>query len=89
MNQEQERKLNELYDFMQKMKNSTTIPFDVAEAIKARNPRTSLIVSSKGVDTEDVTVNEAGTGSYQVMNDPDGFLEIEISGTTYYIPYFG
>ena len=84
------QKLDEVYNFMQALKSSTTIPHDVDGAFRTRlsNSLGELSVSAKGVDTEDVAVNEAGAGSYAVMNDPDGFLQVTISGTIYYIPYF-
>lgn len=66
------------------------IPYNVQEALRRRLGSGSVLtLSAKGVDTEDVSVNEAGSSSYAVMNDPDGFLQIDIKGTTYYIPYFG
>lgn len=51
--------------------------------------RSNLSVSSKGSTTENKTVNEGGVATYNVLTQPDGFLEIEIAGTTYYVPYFG
>lgn len=36
MTPEQERKLNELYDFMNSLRANPTIPYDVAEAFKLR-----------------------------------------------------
>jgi hypothetical protein len=48
-----------------------------------------LSTSSKGATTENKTVNESGSDSYAVMDKPDGFLEVSINGTIYYLPYFG
>lgn len=50
--------------------------------------KTSLSVSTKGADEEDQAVNEAGSGTYNVLKEPVGFLEVEIDGTTYNLPYY-
>lgn len=72
-----------------KLRSSTTIPFDIDQAFRARlKSITGLSVSSKGVNTEDQAVNEAGVAAYDVLGDPDGFLEINIGGTIYYLPYY-
>lgn len=91
MTPEQERKLNEVYQFMGNLKMSSKIPLAVDQAFTGRGyvkDVSVLTVSSKGVDTEDVSINEGGVGSHIVMNDPDGFLQVTIGLTTYYIPYF-
>lgn len=88
MTPEQEKKFNEVYDFMMAMKNAATIPFDVRQALKAGVLSGEVSVSTKGADTEDQAVNEGGAATFDVLGDPDGFLEITLSGTVYYIPYF-
>lgn len=89
MTPEQERKLNEVYEFVQSMRAAGTLPYEVEQALRTRfDGGLGLTVSTKGVDTEDVTVNEGGSSSYAVMNDPDGFLQVTINGTLYYIPIF-
>jgi hypothetical protein len=89
MTPEQEQKLNEVYEFTQSLKSSSSIPYDVDGAFRDRLRNIfALYVSSKSADSEDQSVNEAGSGTYSVMGDPDGFLEITVDGTLYYIPYF-
>lgn len=83
-----EQKLNEVYEFMQKLKANATIPKDVGAAFQARLGSGVLTVSSKGADTEDQAVAESGMDSYDVLGDPDGFLQITIDGAVYYLPYF-
>lgn len=72
------------------LENSTTIPLEIDRSFRDRfgDIVASLSVSSKGVNTEDQSVNEGGSATYSVMGDPDGFLQITINGTIYYIPYF-
>jgi hypothetical protein len=89
MTPEERTKLNELYDFMQSLKESSAIPQDVDAAFRERLKDLLVIeVSTKDADSEDVTVDEAGAATYQVMNDPDGFLKVTINGTDYNIPIF-
>lgn len=91
MDTETEQRIKKLEREIAQLKSFTTIPFEVEGAFKTRLGIAELArisVSTKGVDTEDVTVNEAGASSYAVMNDPDIFLQLSVSGTTYYIPAF-
>ena len=87
------KEVEELKAWKANMEASSKIPLAVDQAFRARfaNLGTILKVSAKGVDTEDVSVVDTDGGvinTYVVMNDPDGFLEVTIGATTYYIPYF-
>ena len=89
MQPNERKKLDEVYAFMQSLKSSNSIPLEVDRALRDRLlGLAQLSVSTKGADTEDVTVNEGGAATYAVMNDPVGFLQTSINGTTYYVPYF-
>lgn len=90
MTPEQEQKLNKVFEWFEQMQKSSAIPRSTEMALRERlkGIGSTLIVSTKGVDTEDVTVNESGSASYAVMNDPVGFLQVTINNTIYYIPYF-
>lgn len=96
MTPEQQKQLSKVVAFMENMKRYDKIPLDVDRAITRRVARKvqSLKVSAKGANTEDVTavtsVNFGGgtTTSTPVLNDPDGFLEVQVNGTVYYIPYY-
>ena len=86
---ERDNKINELYAFMQNLSQASSVPFSVEGALKERIGKAiGLSLSLKGADTEDVAVNEAGSSSYSVMGDPTGFLEVNIGGIVYYVPYF-
>lgn len=89
MTPEERQKLNEVYDFMKSMEVGARIPFAVGEAINSRISVRQLEISSKDADSEDIIIDEAGASTKNVLNDPDGFLEINIDGTIYYIPYYG
>lgn len=91
MTPEEKQKLNELYEFMNNMKSSGSIPYEVDSAIKDRirfsglNP---LASSTKSSTSEAQLVNESGSSSYNVLPLPDGYLQVTINSTTYYIPIF-
>lgn len=88
MNEDQIRRIirEEIEQTLGKFDN---IPFSVQEALKARiGSGSEITVSSKGTDTEDVTVSEGGSSTYTVMDDPDGFLKVTVGGATRHIPYF-
>ena len=65
------------------------IPLDVEKAFDRRLRSGNLIISSKGATTENQSVDEAGASTYSVLKAPDGFLEITINKTKYYLPYYG
>lgn len=92
MSPKEKQKLDQVYAFMQSMKRYDTIPRDADKAIRRRIVRTldfqELAVSAKSATSENKAVNEAGAAAYSVMDKPDGFLEIELNGTTYHVPYF-
>ncbi len=79
----------ELWNFMQALKSAATIPYEVDGAFRDRLSNSlALSVSTKGQDTEDLEINEAGSSTLTAMQDPDGFLEVSIGGTIFHIPYF-
>lgn len=94
MSPEDRRKLNEVYDFIQLLKSSSTIPLDVDRAFRKR-----LNVGESDFDVElqvptdtsnmQKTVNEGGAATYNVMNMPDevGIIELE-DGTQMSIPLY-
>lgn len=91
MTPDQEQKLNEVYDFIQKLKADSTIPYEVDQAFRKRlgiASFTPLVVSAKGTNSEDVSINESGIASHTVLADPSGFLQITIGSTAYHIPYY-
>lgn len=91
MTQEQERKLNELYEFMQSLKTSTTIPLPVDESFRDRFQIANLaklqFQTTKNASTETQAVNEGGVATYNVAKPMDGFFLLVLNNTAYYIPY--
>ena len=89
MDEQEKRDLEELKAWKKSLESSSSIPLNIDQAFRARFEKGSVFtVSTKGADTEDVTVDEAGLATYAVMNDPDGFLQVTVGGTIYYLPYF-
>ena len=73
------------------LKSFASIPFDTDKAFRERlgiNSLSKLLVSTKGATTENQAVSEAGAGSYSVLKPPDLFLQVIVSGTTYYVPVY-
>ena len=79
------RELRELKAEFDLLKSNDTIPFEIDNAFRDRlSALTDLVVSAKGADTEDQAVNEGGSSTYDVLGDPDGFLQIDIAGSNYH-----
>lgn len=86
-----EQRINELQEEINKLKYSTTIPFDVEQAFRTRlrlDSVTNLATSAKSATSENQSVNEAGSGSYSVLKAPNGFRQFSSGGTTFFIPYY-
>lgn len=86
---ELQNEINELKEWKRQMESSHSIPLNIDQAFRARFLSASNIAtSSKGATTENHAVNESGSSSYSVLGIPDGFIQVTISGTIYYIPYY-
>ncbi len=83
--------INQLREEINTLKNSTTIPFDVGEAFKIRvlEDLSKLKPSTKTAISENETVNiPAVPTSFTKIKQPDGFVEIVLNSSVYYIPYY-
>lgn len=93
--------IDELTKQLASLKASATIPLDVGEAMKIRMLDAGILrdvpvlkSSAKEADSEDIdAVTAVNFGASTVTKDavlgnPAGFLEVDIQGTLYYIPYF-
>lgn len=88
---EMQRKIDELTQKLESFNNSTTFSFESDQAFRTRfrlNEIPLLTVSSKGSTSENQAVDEAGSATYSVLKAPDGFLQVPVNGSTYYIPIF-
>lgn len=84
-----EQRVKALEDKFKSLQSSTTIPYDIDGAFRKRFASSiGLVASSKGANSEDVTINEAGSASKDVLGDPVGFLEVMVGGSIRYIPYY-
>lgn len=86
MNQEQQRQLNDLVEFMNQLKSSTSIPLDVQRAFEERLFDRLLQPSSETGHTKQVS--EGGSATYNVADAPTGFLRIIKNGTVVFVPYY-
>lgn len=79
--------IKQLEDRVEQLEKLTRGLLNASEADPLMVKTLGLIMTStgsKGADTEDVTIDEAGAATKVVMNDPDGFLLLGDK----YIPYF-
>ena len=90
-----ELKLQEQIDILKEqlmlLQAGATIPHSVEVAFRDRlniDSFTPVSTSSKVATSENQSVNEGGASSYSVLGIPDGFLQITINSTIYYIPIF-
>lgn len=93
-----QRKVEELERFIVSLQASHSIPLNVDRALRTRlslgesGSGNSLVVSGKSSSSENVaqSVNEAGAATYTInyVNQYDGFLQITIGATIYYLPYY-
>lgn len=89
MTPQEQAQLKELIDFKRNLESSNTIPLTVDQAFRGRFViPPEVTTSTKGATTENQPVNEGGSASYSVLKAPDAFLQVIISGSTYYIPIF-
>lgn len=86
--QQLKRELEELKAWKKSLETSYTIPLDVYQAFTSRFPSTPLSSSGKSASSENVTIDESGSATHTVMDNPDGFLQVQIGSTIYYLPYF-
>lgn len=87
-NEELNKRIEELEKFVENMQASFSLPLDVDRALVGRSFVKGLKKSTKAADSEDITINESGSGVKTVLDNPNGYLEVSIDGVMYYIPYF-
>ena len=86
-----ERENQELLNWKKSLESSHSIPLNIDQSFRTRLLTAPVIkASAKGNNSEDQAVNEAGSGSYNVLKEADDFLEVQLvaGGTIYYIPVY-
>lgn len=88
--EELKKEIDELKRRFDALNASTTIPYNVAVAIKARMEQDFVAgdSSSKTAASATQAVNEGGISTYNVAIPMTGFIEIIFNGITYNIPYY-
>lgn len=89
--EELDKKIEDIQNQINSLRSSTTIPFDMEQAIRdrLRVPEFAILNgSTKTAASETQSVNEGGVATYSVAKPPDGFREFVVGGTTLYIPYY-
>lgn len=86
-----ENRIRQLEGVVQNLQNGFSIPLGIDQAIRDRFSSlggSTLSTSAKSVTSENQSVNESGSASYDVLKPPDLFLQVTVRGTVYYIPVF-
>lgn len=84
-------RITELENQIKLLRNTTTIPFDIDRAFYERFKMVEfarLSPSTKSATSESQSVDEAGSASYTVLKNPDGFEERVVGGVTRYYAYW-
>ncbi len=87
---ELQKQIDDLKKDFDSLNSSTTIPYNVAVAIKARLEQ-DFTQAGAGVVTPPAytqAVNEGGSATYNVAKPMAGFISITFGGITYNIPYY-
>lgn len=82
-----ESQLEELTREFNKLRSSSTISYDIGEAIKDRIGVT-LTAGTPNTTTSGQFINESGAASYTVASLMTGFVPVTINGITYNLPYY-
>lgn len=91
-NEELNSRLEALESFVASLKSAADLPFEVDSAFRERLAdlvAVRLAVSSKSLNSEDVSINEGGVATHVVLDDPDGWAAITLEdGTEVAVPYY-
>ena len=89
MTPQERQQLKEVYEFIQNLKRSSTIPLAFDQAFRKRFGIGDAVLKRSTIasTTYDQAVNEAGSATYAVFDTPDGFLEYVDASQTLYIPF--
>lgn len=82
------RQVEELMAWKKSLENAQSIPLNIDQAFRARFISGGVVTSTKSSSSENQAVNEGGVATYSVLKTPDGFLQVTIGSTIYYIPIF-
>jgi len=80
-----EQRIKALEDYINLFKAGHSIPLEIDQAFKARLGG-SLSVSTHSGETQ--AVNEGGVATYSVMATSNGFVETNVGGNIFYLPYY-
>lgn len=88
--EELKKQVETLTSMVKALYSSTTMPLDVAGAIKTRLEQdfTEGAASSVLPATYTQAVNEGGSATYNVSKPMTGFIQVKFGGVIYNVPYF-
>lgn len=88
MNEDLQKRIDDLEKKFKAIEASATIPKPVEDAFRERlrlEIISSITNSSKPSSSEGQLVDEAGIATYSVLKNPDAYLQVIINGTVYYL----
>ena len=87
-----QEQIKKLTTFMEALQRFDRIPLATERAISRRldlNAVPRVTTGSKGATSENVSVNEAGSGTYSVLGPPDAFYQVtDGDGNVGYVPKY-
>lgn len=87
-NEELQQKIEDLEKKLKLLEAGATLPKAVEDAIRERlriDIISAISTSGKSSVSESQAVDEAGVATYNVLKNPDAYLQVVINGTTYYL----
>lgn len=86
--QQIQQQIDNLQRQLDALKSYTTLPREVAEAMRIRLQPVSGDASSTSTASYLQAVNEAGVSTYNVAKPMTGFITITINGNARLVPYY-
>ena len=83
-----QEQINELKAELDKLRNSTTIPLEVGEAMRERLQSAKVTTNGTAASTETVSINEAGVAVKTASKPMDGFITVVVNGLSKKVPYY-
>ena len=89
-NEQLKKSVEILLDWKRQMESSTSIPLNMDQSIKDRfiKPIPILKSSTKSASSENRTVNEGGSATYDVLKPPVIWASVRIGNTDYQFPAY-
>lgn len=85
------KEIEDIKNWKRSLEMSHSIPLNIDQSFRARFKNiggSAIEQSTKSATSENRTVNESGSATYDVLKAPDTFIQTLVNGTIIYIPAF-